>query len=228
MTLKSREEKAHQITQLLLPWHINDTLRGKEAGMVLQHLQACEACRQERDRLHLLQELISDAEGPSLDARASLKDVRARIEVLEKLQESVADVDDVDRTRYWSRRKARRVSAKVIKAGRFGLAASLLALLVAGGTWMVVLDDPSPVYQTLNTETATAGETRGLELAFGRQASSSQIRQALLAAGASIVSGPTVDGVYRIKVVIPTGVSEHRFLHNLKTMEGMDDARFID
>ena len=93
---------------------------------------------------------------------------------------------------------------------------------------MVVLDDPSPVYQTLNTETATAGETRGLELAFGRQASSSQIRQALLAAGASIVSGPTVDGVYRIKVVIPTGVSEHRFLYNLKTMDCMDDARFID
>ncbi len=69
--------KDHDKVVMLLPWHVNGTLAGKEEELTLRHLRAYKACQEERDRLYELQKLVQEdgqvEADPALSFRRTMK-----------------------------------------------------------------------------------------------------------------------------------------------------------
>jgi len=160
-----------------LPWYINGTLPTRERAEVERHLRSCRRCRDEYDWLQQLRRNVQESMPP---ASGDLG--------LSRFLDRIASESNIVPLRHPARPRW------VVPA--FALAASLLiAQAVVIG---VLLHDRSVTLHTLSGPSTARGTL--LQVTFVPQATEEQIRTAVVAAGAEIVSGPGALGVYTLSV----------------------------
>ncbi|MGV0035531.1 MAG: zf-HC2 domain-containing protein [Candidatus Azotimanducaceae bacterium WSBS_2022_MAG_OTU7] len=216
------KRKAHEQVMLLLPWYVNDTLRGRNADLVLRHLAHCEDCQQERARLYELQQIVREPDVMTQDIDSSFRRVITRIEASERDKASVQEVPV----------RTRRILGFSIGLTTTALAASVLALVI-GGTQFLAPDHTGDEFQTLSVEPLEAGKYESgkverLELGFRTPIPAVTLRQALIETGSNIVSGPDENGSYIVELVVPDEISSNVFLNQLQQIEGVEYASFTN
>jgi anti-sigma factor RsiW len=174
-----------------IPWY-PDGLTADECGAVEAHAADCRACRAE------LAFLRGDEE-PALE----LPDVeRVYARVLERIAHADEDTPSArSSTRARVGRAARQAS---LAAGI--LVAVLSGTLTTGAIWFVRV---APTYETAAVSAGPAAAPgASLDVVFRGDASAEQIQAQLRDLGASVVSGPSEVGVYRLRLAPGSDVSE--------------------
>lgn len=216
------KRKEHEQTMLFLPWYVNNTLRGRDAALVLRHLAHCEDCQQERDRLYELQQIVCEPDLITQDSNSSFRKVLARIDVSERNKVSVREVPV----------RTHRILGFPVGLATAALAASVLALVIGGAQFL----SPGRVgdeFQTLSIEPLVpvnyeSGKVERLELGFKTPIPAMKLRQALIETGSNIVSGPDENGSYIVELVVPNETSSDVFLNQLQQIDGVEYADFTN
>ena len=214
--------KEHEQAMLLLPWYVNDTLRGRDADRVLRHLAYCDECQKERDRLYELQQIILEPDMLTPASDRSFRKVLTRIEASERDKLSVQEVPG----------RSRRAMGFSIGLTTTALAASVLALVI-GGTQFLAPNRAGDEFQTLSVEPLETGkyevgQVERLELGFTTPIPAVTLRKALIETGSNIVSGPDENGSYIVELVVPDETSSAAFLNQLQQIEGVEYASFTN
>ena len=167
-----------------IPWY-PDGLTAEECGAVEAHAADCRACRAEIA-------FVRGDEEPAIE----LPDVeRVYARVLERIS---AQSDEEAPTR--RSKSARRVgeAARQASVAAGILVAVISGMLTTGAIWIVRV---APTYETaaVAAPTVDAGGP-GVEVVFRQSASADEIRERLRDVGATVVSGPTQLGVYRLRL----------------------------
>ncbi len=214
------KRKEHEQAILLLPWHVNNTLKGRDADLVLRHLAHCGKCQEERDRLYELQQIVCEPYVITRDSNSSYQKVLSRIDVSERNKVSVLEVP---------------VRTHMIQRFSVGLktaavAASVLALVI-GGTQFLGTDRGGDEFRTLSIEPLVSakyesGRVERLALGFKTPIPAMTLRKALIETGSNIVSGPDEKGSYIVEVVVPNNTSSAVFLNQLQQIDGVEYADF--
>jgi len=165
-----------------IPWY-PDGLTAEECGAVEAHAADCRACRAELAFVRGDEEPIIELPDPE----------RVYARVLERIS---ADEDSAPRGLINARRVGEAARQASLAAGI--LVAVVSGMLTTGAIWVVRV---APTY-----ETAAAGssaiESSGprLEVVFRENASADEISTQLREVGATVISGPTQLGVYRLRL----------------------------
>lgn len=177
-----------------IPWY-PDGLTPEEAGAVEAHAADCRDCRAELAFLRGDEEPTIEIPDP--------EDVYAR--VLERIgssdesEDTPADVSEV----HWLRNLSQRAAGPVSVAAGL-MVAMVSGMMTTGVIWAVRV---APAYETASA--ASAGydvdsigiyDAQHLEIVFEDGATAREITEQLRAMDASVVSGPTPRGVYRVRL----------------------------
>lgn len=210
-------EKDHMQTMALLPWYVNETLDGRDAELVLRHMAECDACRDERDRLYQLQDLVQETAAPDTGYKRSFEHVMARIDAAERDSRSLRDAEEFAQRRGFL---------------PIGIAASVLVAVVAAGSFLQNLgtadQSSGEEYETLSSDALTAGASQRMELGFVNPIPAATLRQALIETDSNIVSGPDPQGNYIVEVMVPGGIDNADYLTRIQKIEGVERARFVE
>ena len=169
-----------------------DGLDEARQGAVEAHAADCAACR---DEIAMVLAPNPGAVAPAVaapDAGRLYADVRARIRAAEELAPTRRAPTATPR-RSWRGQSVR----SALAAG--------LATLALGGALGVALGATlfgraEPVYRTASEAPAPTAAGPALEIVFRDDATAADIHQALRATGATMSSGPTPLGVYRVSL----------------------------
>lgn len=164
----------HVAVQSLLPWYARGQLEDEELCEVREHLLQCPACRAELEAERAMQVLLSlPAAAPAAgDVESGLAKMRERL-------------------------KAAPTHASAGPPRWLGWALGLQGCAIAVLLVLLILPRiDTPAYRGL----AAPAPGVGIEalIMFRADASEQRIREVLRANGASIVSGPTESGAYRL------------------------------
>lgn len=170
------DTEEHRIAQELLPWFINETLGVDEAARVAEHLELCSRCQTDAAMQVGLRALAVDVE-PAGSIDDDWIALRARIDAKR------APARHPGTARSWWR------PGLHLAIGVQALVILVLAILLVD----VSLPRAEP-YRALGTNSGSM-EANAL-IVFRADASEKDIREALRAAGARIVGGPTVSDAY--------------------------------
>ncbi len=178
----------HKTCWKLLPWYVNDTLERAERAGVEQHLESCDACRDEVASLKDLRLHVRDTI-PRTNA-ASVDDAS----VDRGLHQVQHRIDERDRIRSWPSPGVRWVLA--------GQAAAIL-LLVSMLAWPTAPEQPK-IFETLSAPPQAVsqeeGDSQTLRIVFDEAAKEIELRRLLRSVNAEIVGGPTDVGAYTLRV----------------------------
>lgn len=166
----------HAQTQLLLPWHVNGTLRDPEAAQVAQHLSECAECREDFEMETALAREVRSLPGDADRGWAALK---AQVE---------KRAPTPPRPPLFNRRIPLRW-ALLAQAASFAVLIPILALTLAR---------PQPHYRTLGSASGPAAGN--LIVIFKPEASEATLRTILTQSQARIVDGPTATDAYVLHV----------------------------
>ncbi len=163
----------------LLPWYVNDTLRGAERARVSEHLKGCLTCRRE---LELLQAMRSAVLAPTSDRRCE------------------------DALRRLHARMGPRTSRRRAAASPPWAAAAVLALVVglvstlSGNTEASVAWLKNTGLSMMSQSHVVDSSTQAVRahLVFYDNITERQLRALLLSVGADLIEGPTPQGVYTV------------------------------
>jgi hypothetical protein len=167
-----------------IPWY-PDGLTAEERGAVEAHAADCRACRAELS--FMLGEEAPEIELPDAE--------RVYTRVLARISASA----DVDTRPEWRVTAARRVGAAARQASVAAglLVAVISGMLTTGAIWFVRV---APTYETAAVSAAPETSAPGVEVVFRKDASAEEIRAVLNDVQATVVSGPTQFGVYRLRL----------------------------
>ncbi len=175
-----------------IPWY-PDGLTPEEAGAVEAHAADCRDCRAELAFLRGDEEPTIEIPDPE-DVYAR---VLERIGASDEIEETPAEATNV----HWLR------SLSQHAAGPVSVAAGLMVAMVSGmmTTGVIWAVRVAPAYETSFLSTGYEGQIGGygaplLEIVFEEDATAGEIAEQLQAVDASIVSGPTPRGVYRVRL----------------------------
>lgn len=175
----------HRQAQELLPWFVNGTLEPDESRRVAAHLAQCSRCQGDaREQAALRTALPQDA--PAGDVERSWAALRSRL-----AEPAVA-----------AARPSRAPPRSAWRPGwRFAVAlqAMVIVVLAAALAGVSSLDEP---YRTLGAPGAVDPDAL---VVFRPDATSAQMRDALRAADARIVGGPTATDAYLLRFGAPGG-----------------------
>ena len=170
----------------LLPWLVNSSLSPRERDAVEQHLAGCPVCQQEMDQQQGLQNLVRETSVIPLPTSRSFNRLLSRID---------ASDSDSNETQHNGWRWPYLAAAAV--AG-----ASLTALLI-----IAIMDNSAPPEEFITlTESGSldaAGPT--LHVVFASGSSEADMRAVLLGVESEIVSGPTPEGIYTVRITGNSG-----------------------
>lgn len=216
--------KEHKMTMSLLPWHVNETLTGKESDLVLKHLGECGDCRLERDRLCALHQLVNEVDNCGVEADLSYRRVMNRIDVAERNRESVENIEAVLNFSSVSTRGPLRESLpKTWRRAAIGVAATVMLMM---GSVVLYSPDNQGEFQTLSSNITIEGGVQQVEIGFVNPIPAATMRQALVETRSNIVSGPDTAGGYLVEVVVPHDVSANDYLSRIRQIDGVKYARF--
>jgi len=181
--------RGHEEYQLLVPWFVNGTLDASEMDRFSAHMAACTSCRQQVESelafARQYVELLPLRQPDTSRMEAGLEDLMARIE-------------------------APAATVRWQKCWPLAMAASLLAISLMSLIWLV---PDSQVYRTLTRSSEVASGTV-LQVVFEPQTPEREVRRLLIDTGATIISGPSAQGVYRIE--LPADANEKVVIAYLK------------
>ncbi|MEM7409434.1 MAG: zf-HC2 domain-containing protein [Myxococcota bacterium] len=171
-----------------IPWY-PDGLSIEERGAVESHAADCADCRAEI--AYIAGEEEPEIEVPDPD-RVYAR-VTEHIDSYEKAEGQMAEAALPRRLRQELHLRA---------AKPLSMAAGLLVALVSGMATIGVIwvAREVPAYQTASATAVTAMAGPELEIVFRPDATAAAIQQTLRSAGASLISGPSERGVYRVRL----------------------------
>lgn len=175
----------HRSAQDLLPWFVNGTLGAVEASSVARHLAGCERCQKDAAEQAQLRASVAAMEAAG-DVERGWAVLRSRIEALPPAPARRPERVTPGRWRRW---------LPLALAVQTALIVTLVLVLVAGPA-------REERYRALGAQPA-ASDANAVAV-FRGDATSQQMRDALQAAGARIVGGPTVTDAYLLHVAHPT------------------------
>jgi len=182
------DDSAHREVDEMLPWFVNGTLEGGELAAVEQHVRDCARCQREVDLLQQLQTICAIDE-PAPDATPSYRQLRERIAGRRRLGALRDRAREL--LRPWQRAPA---WAKWAIAAQFaGIA--MLVVKVA-----MPISESAGLYQTLGAPAAHAARDGAVAVIFVPDATESELRRIVQAAGARVVDGPTESNAYVLEV----------------------------
>ncbi|MEX2489586.1 MAG: zf-HC2 domain-containing protein [Pseudomonadales bacterium] len=199
----------------ILPWFVNNSLEGRQKARVVRHLQQCQECRQERDRLqHQQYEIAGHAEDLP-DYRFSYGKLIARIEAAEENREHTETIPPAMSRRTW-------ISVA-------GAAAVLILGVYIVGSMPQLTEPVEPAdFLTLTLPVEDhAGSKHRVALTFGDGVSARVVREALIEARSRLVDGPDETGAYILDVMVPENVSEDTFIESLQKIDGIAKVAFL-
>lgn len=170
----------HRRSEALLPWFVNGTLDSREREEVDHHLASCERCRAEVRRLRDLSHAVH-----ALDVDPACDQAFARLSAQMDARES----REAARLLPWWR------GPRVARGIMLGQA---LLLAVAIGWILRPGAESGGPYRTLASDDTPAGAR--LILGFREGTTERDVREALGAARARIVDGPSEGGLYVAEV----------------------------
>jgi anti-sigma factor RsiW len=174
-----------------IPWY-PDGLSAEDRGAVEAHAADCRACRDELAFLRGDEEPAIELPDPE----------RFYARVLARI---ASDTDE--RAAEWRAATARRVgqAARQASVAAGILVAVISGMLTTGAIWVVRV---APTYETASVAPVSAeGVGPSVEVVFRRDASADDIRARLRDVGATVISGPTQLGVYRLRLAPGSDVS---------------------
>ena len=172
----------HEQAQQLLPWYVNGTLDAGETAMVEAHLADCADCRAD---LAAEQVLARDVAALPIDVEHAWSALSDRIDAEgppRRLAEPVP----------FLRRKV---------AMGWALGGPLAAAAAVAFAVAVVPGAPSPAGETYRAlGSAPTAQPGNALVMFKPDARDSDLRAALIKAGARVVDGPTATGAYIVRI----------------------------
>jgi len=172
------DSSEHRTAQELLPWFANQTLSAAEAAAVAAHLAQCSRCQADAAALAAVRAVPIDVDsGGSVERDWAA--LRGRLEARPR------------ETRRTSGRPWWKLSLQVALAGQ------AVVMLILGGALIATTTRTEP-YRALGSAPA-AIEANALAV-FRADATEQQMREALRAAGARIVGGPTISDAYLLRM----------------------------
>ncbi|HEX4235450.1 MAG TPA: zf-HC2 domain-containing protein [Caldimonas sp.] len=171
----------HRLAQELLPWFVNQTLDAAEAAQVGTHVAQCARCQADAAAQARLHRVVLDANDAGHGVDAAWTAMRARLDTLPASQG-----DKRGATPAWWRPGLRFVVATQ---------AAVILILVVAVAWVGGVPR-SESYRALGAAPADANALA----VFRAEATEAQMREALRAAGAHIVGGPTVTDAYLLRL----------------------------
>ena len=172
------DSSEHRAAQELLPWFVNGTLAAAEAAPVAAHLAQCSRCQADAAALAAVRGVPVD-----VDSSASVERGWAALR-------SRLDARPTE-TRRSGARPGWRLSLQL------ALAAQAVVMLILVGALVATTARNEP-YRALGSAPA-AIEANALAI-FRADATEQQMREALRAAGARIVGGPTISDAYLLRM----------------------------
>jgi anti-sigma factor RsiW len=172
----------HDEAEELLPWYVTGQLDPADRARVEKHLYSCASCRQQ---LGIERRLIDEFQSMTPEVDSGWARLKARIEPTRPRQTPPAP-----RPSFLAD-----LRALIARPAVAALAAAQLAVLAFGG-WIVTLSQPA--YHVLGSAPAPA--SANMIVMFRADATEEDVRDALKAAGASIVGGPTSADAYLLHV----------------------------
>jgi hypothetical protein len=186
MRLFRFDDAEHRKVTELLPWLVNDTLRGGERAGVERHLAECAACRSEMEDLRALQ--------------ASVAEEDANPEVTHALGRLNARLDGA-RPGLSAKQILRWIAAQWTQSRpvlRGAVVAQFAVLAVLIGT---VLAQSAPhYYRTLGTPPGQVSAGDQIVVVFTPSLRETEFRGILLDLHARIVDGPSPAGAYTLEL----------------------------
>ena len=173
----SIDSAEHRAAQELMPWFVNGTLGADEASSVATHIAACARCQKDAAEQNGLRAVAFAAESGG-DVDRDLAVLRSRMGAM---PHSAKPAPDISKPRGWKQ------WLPITVAVQAAIMLSLVLVLVGGPL-------REQRYRALGSPPA-AGEPNAVAV-FRSDATNQQMRDALHAAGASIVGGPTVTNAY--------------------------------
>ena len=170
----------HDEAESLLPWYATGQLDAAERARVERHLYSCAACR---EQLTLERRLIGEFQATSPQLESGWARLKAQIAP----PPPVRPARPSGLAELWSILSRPAVAT---------LAVAQLAFLVVAASLLVSLSRPD--YHALGSAPAPAAANA--IVMFRAQATQKEVGDALGAAGASIVGGPTATGAYLVHV----------------------------
>ena len=173
------DSSEHRTAQELLPWFVNGTLAAAEAALVAAHLAQCSRCQADAAALAAVRAVPIDVDSGDSVERGWVA-LRGRLD---------ARPTETRRTRgrpWW------KLSLQL------ALAAQAVVMLVLVGALIATTARNEP-YRAMGSAPA-AIEANALAV-FRADATEQQMREALRAAGARIVGGPTISDAYLLRLV---------------------------
>jgi len=202
----------HEEIVELLPWFVNESLGEKESQRLLAHLQDCAECREERDRLQALQQMVVEDDGSeTADYRVAFNKLMSRIAAAEDNRASTTE---------W--RSHRRAAAWTLY-----LAAAACIVVAVG--FVGVLNPPTPPqedFRTLSAPPLVDGVPHRIALTFEQPIKAETLRSALIETRSNIVSGPSEDGTYIVEIRVPPEMPDARFIQSIREIDGVKYAVF--
>jgi anti-sigma factor RsiW len=175
----------HRSAQDLLPWYVNGTLGAAEASSVAQHIAGCERCQKDAAEQAQLR-ASAPATQVAGDVERDWAVLRSRIEAFPPARPHGPEGATPGPWRRW---------LPFTVAIQGALIITLVLVLIGGPS-------REERYRALGAQPA-ASEANAVAV-FRADATSQQMRDALQAAGARIVGGPTITDAYLLRVTNPT------------------------
>ena len=207
----SVDQQPHQAWLELLPFLANDSLQGAERDEIEAHLASCLTCRAE---LAAEQRLLRAFRGVDAEA-AQADDSFARILARARAEDAPPAANVVTPRRGWGRRVG------PVLARRLALVATLSAVVL--GLAQLGPGTPSAV-QGFRTLSQDHGKVVGADIvyvALDPALAMGSVEDSLRAVQAELVSGPTADHVYTVRV------PRERLAQAVATLAAREGIRFV-
>ena len=171
----------HDEAELLLPWYAMGQLDEADRARFEDHLYSCATCR---EQLSLERRVAGEFQTMTPELESGWARLRARIGSAEGVRVAQA-------------RRPSEFWALLTRPAVASLAAAQLAFVILAAA--ILLSLGRPVYHTLGS--APPPPSANIIVVFNADASEEDVRDALKAANASIVGGPTSADAYLLHVV---------------------------
>ena len=207
MNSLSNVHDLHQEVQLLLPWYINETLSPDQHQLVDQHLKQCLVCRREWLVLHKLADALIESSAMETASAASFAQLRHQLAPQQSAK--VVPINTIKR----------RIPFSAL-AG-FGLAASLLLVLLNPGVSVLTNPAEQTVYSTLSASPAETHEGKLLKIVFEQNLPSQAIERLLESIHAQKIDQPNSLGAFTVRLNESSDLSIEQTLALLRTHKGV-------
>lgn len=186
----------HHDMSLLLPWYVNNTLRGSELNDVENHLKVCLTCRRELTALKKLSLAINQEGSFDSAALASFSHLKNRIHQTENPVNPLHQIKTSPK-RKWHQQFDLKIPT--LDRPKLALAAVLvLALLIPG--YVDLGKQTHNDYRTLSDSEISKPHENEIRVVFANDTNQQQIDAILANVQGQIVAGPTEQSVYTVRI----------------------------